>query len=189
MPESEPERVLRTARLIVRRAAEEDIPLYMQLWNDPRVMGNVGFPQGLRTTPERVRGLIRQGRDPFDSLLVAALAKTGMPVGECRLHPPDETGIASTDVKLLPRHQSVGYGSELKRGLVGWLFENTDCRAVKGTPGVDNIASIRMQESVGGVRVGKATYRFPGNMSVPTRPVEHYIYLVRRCDWETETKA
>ncbi len=97
---------------------------------------------------------------------------------------PDEDGISETDVKLLPDHWGNKYGVEVKRGLVAHLFAHTNCRAVQATPNVNNIASIKMQEAVGGVREGEAVYEFPDSMRAFTTPVHHYIYRVYRSTWE-----
>ena len=166
------------------RADASDAGLYLELWNDPAVMADVGFPEGLGITEGEVLEKIGAGTDWFDSLLVAVRASDGIRVGECRMHRPDEDGVASTDVKLLPRFQGLGYGTELKLALLDRLFGTTGCRAVRATPNVGNVASIRMQEKVGGVRVAEDVFRFRRDMGVPTRPVHHYVYLVSRIDWE-----
>jgi epoxyqueuosine reductase len=158
--------------------------LFHDLWTDPRVMANVGFPHGLRITRDDIsRRIAKQGESEFDRLLVVALKATGQALGECMMHPPDEKGIASTDVKLLPAFWGNGYGVEVKRGLLAHLFEHTDCVAVDATPNVENAASIRMQEAVGGVRIGEAVSEFPESMRDFTTPVRHYIYRVERERW------
>ncbi|MFO7950027.1 MAG: GNAT family N-acetyltransferase [Candidatus Fermentibacteraceae bacterium] len=177
--------VFGTRRLTVRRADVSDAGLYLELWNDPAVMANVGFPEGLGTTEGEVLEKIGAGTDEFDSLLVAVRARDGIRVGECRMHLPDGDGVASTDIKLLPRFQGLGYGTELKLGLLDRLFRTTDCRAVRATPNVGNAASVGMQEKVGGVRVAEDVFRFRRDMGVPTTPVHHYVYLVSRSDWES----
>jgi RimJ/RimL family protein N-acetyltransferase len=182
-------RVLRTARLFVRRAEPSDAGLYLSLWNDPEVMRNVGFPEGLAVSRSRVLEMIRAGSDDFDSLLVAVRSADGTAVGECRLHPPDPDGVASTDIKLLPRFQGIGYGTELKRALLERLFSATGCTAVRATPNVENEASIRMQRKVGGVRVGERVFPAREGMGVPTEPVRHYVYLVRREDWKATPRG
>jgi RimJ/RimL family protein N-acetyltransferase len=73
---------------------------------------------------------------------------------------------------------------EIKQALVDYLFTHTTCLAVEGTPNVANVASIKMQEAVGAVRVGEETHRFPESMAETTAPVHHYIYHVLRPDWE-----
>ncbi len=177
--------VFATARLTIRSASADNAPLFHALWTDPRVMINVGFPRGLPVTLDEIREkIVLSGAPPFDSLLVVERTADRRPIGECRLGAPREDGIAETDVKLLPDFWGHGYGSEVKRGLVGYLFTHTGCLAVEATPNVDNLASIRMQEAVGGVRIGEATYHFPETMQDYTAPVHHYVYRVTRAAWQ-----
>ncbi len=179
-----PAAVLETPRLAVRPADEGDADLFLALWTDPRVMANVGFPRGLGVTREGLlEQLGRQKGSEFDRLLVAVLKATGQPIGECKMHRPDAAGIASTDVKLLPAFWGHRYGIELKRGLLDHLFSRTDCVAVEATPNVGNAASIRMQEAVGGVRMGAAIHEFPETLRDRTVPVTYYLYRVERRRW------
>jgi len=176
--------VFQTDRLVVRSATEDDDDLLVGLWTNPEVMANVGFPKGLPISREEVRRKIEhQGESEYDRLLVVVLKDTGQPIGECRMHRPDDEGVARTDVKLLPAFWGNKYGVEVKRALVSHLFTHTDCAAVEGSPNVGNIASISMQEAVGGVRVGEGVHEFPERMRDYTRPVHHYIYRVERRDW------
>jgi ribosomal-protein-alanine N-acetyltransferase len=174
-----------TERLLVRAATQQDIDLLYELWTDPRVMSYAGFPQGLRITQEEIRQQVQEPlASEFGRVLMVELQDTGQAIGQCIMHAPDEEGIAETDVKLLPAFWGHKYGAEVKRGLVSHLFAHTDCMAVQATPNVDNVASIKMQESVGGVRVGEQVYEFPESMRDYTTPVHHYIYRVYRKDWE-----
>ncbi len=174
--------IAETSRLLIRKAVELDAPLFQALWTDPRVMRNVGFPQGLPITPEETRAKIadRQAGDVWQWFLVVVLKETGAAIGECKMHLPDEAGIATTDVKLLPEHWGHKYGVEIKRALVEYLFAHTDCTAVEATPNVDNVASIKMQEAVGGQRVGERLFEFPAEMRDHTTPVSAYVYHVYR---------
>ena len=177
--------VFETERLVIRTATVDDVDMFYELWNEPRVMKNVGFPQGLAITRERIEDLIRKpSESEYDRLLVAELKGTGQAIGECKLGWPNEEGIAETDVKLLPGFWGHKYGVEIKRGLVGYLFSHTDCDSVQATPNVGNIASIKMQEAVGAVRVSEDVYHFPEAMRAFTTPVQHYVYRVYRADWE-----
>jgi RimJ/RimL family protein N-acetyltransferase len=179
--------VFDTERLVIRTASIQDVDLIYELWTDPRVMANVGFPHGLRTTREEIEeGLRKPSDSEFKRLLVVELRATGQPIGQCLMHHPDEEGIAETDIKLLPAFWGHKYGVEVKRGLVAHLFTHTGCTAVQATPNVGNIASIKMQESVGGVRVSEKVYEFPESMRDYTTPVHHYVYHVYREDWERE---
>lgn len=181
--------VIETDRLIIRKAesSEADIEMYYNLWTNPQVMINVGFPNGLRITREEISIQIAgQDTSEFDALLVVVLKGSSVPIGECRLYRPDDKGISSTDVKLLPEHWGNAYGVQIKRALLDYLFTHTDCVAVKADPNKNNIASQKMQETVGGKRVGEGVHRFPEHMRDYTRDVHSYIYMVFRSDWELQ---
>ena len=176
-----------TTRLRVRKAlaSDEDTEMYYRLWIDGRVMANVGFPHGVRITRAEMRQILEsQPESEFDCLLVIERLSGGQRIGECKLGKPDENKIADTDVKLLPEYWGHAYGVEVKRGLLDYLFTHTDCQAVRATPNVNNIPSIRMQEAVGGVRLDEAVYEFPEHMREFTQPVHCYVYLVTRQAWE-----
>ena len=108
---------------------------------------------------------------------------TRQALGECLMGRPDEDGIARTDIKLLPEFWGHGYGLELKRGLLDYLFRHTDSVAVEATPNVQNAASIAMQEAVGGIRIREAVHEFPESTRDYTIPVHHYVYRVERLRW------
>jgi RimJ/RimL family protein N-acetyltransferase len=180
-----PSLVFETARLRVRTATVEDAELIYELWTDPRVMANVGFPHGLRTTRKEIEKRIQKPfASEFEQLLIVELTETGQPIGECLMHLPNEEGIAETDIKLLPVHWGYRYGVEVKRGLLAHLFAHTDCVAVHATPNVENVASIKMQEAVGGVRIGGSVHEFPESMREYTAPVHYHVYEVSRENWE-----
>jgi [ribosomal protein S5]-alanine N-acetyltransferase len=177
--------VFETERLVIRPATEQDVDLLYELWTDPRVMAAVGFPHGLRITRQEIASrLQRPLESEFGRLLVVESKASGQAIGQCVMHAPNEQGIAATDVKLLPACWGHKYGVEVKRGLVSHLFTHTPCLAVEATPNVANVASIKMQEAVGGIRVGEEVYEFPESMRDDTTPVHHYIYRVYRKDWE-----
>jgi RimJ/RimL family protein N-acetyltransferase len=177
--------VIETRRLVIRTAEIPDAQILLQLWTDSRVMTNVGFPQGLDITLEEIEADIRDQdkASEFGKYLIAQLRDNGPTLGECKMVLPDEEGVSRTDVKLLPAHWGHKYGVEIKQALVDYLFLHTDCAAVEGTPNVANIASIKMQETVGAVRVGEDTFHFPQAKADFTAPVHHYIYHVTRAIW------
>jgi RimJ/RimL family protein N-acetyltransferase len=179
--------IFATARLRIRKAlpTDGDTEMYFRLWTDGRVMANVGFPNGIPMTREKMRqDLESQSQSEFNHLLVIERRSDGQRLGECALHPPDENGIAGTDVKLLPAYWGHAYGVEVKRGLLDYLFTYTDCHAVRASPNVNNRPSIRMQEAVGGQRIEEFVYEFPEHMREFTCPVHGCIYEVTRQTWE-----
>jgi RimJ/RimL family protein N-acetyltransferase len=179
--------VFETSRLLIRLAAVEDANFVHQLWTNPHVMSNVGFPNGIPITCAEIQARIASGdKSEFDQLLVIVLRQTGQAIGECGMSRPNSEGIAITDVKLLPVFWGNKYGTEVKHGLLDYIFTHTDSTAVEATPNVGNAASIKMQEAVGGIRVGESIYKFPESMQGYTSPVHHYIYHVRRTDWQKQ---
>ena len=177
--------VFETDRLIVRLATVEDVVLIHNLWNDPRVMTNVGFPRGLCITRDRLveQYLEREGNE-FERLLIVELKETNQAIGQCKMEHPNEESVVEPDVKLLPAFWGHKYGTELWRAMVAYEFTHTGCDAVIGSPNVENIASIKMQEAAGAVRVDAGVYEFPESMRDYTIPVHYYVYRLSRADWE-----
>lgn len=181
------ETVFQTERLKIRkaRACDSDVEFYYRLWTNPEVMTMVGFPHGLRITQDEIWAMFEKADDSeYNRRLMVEILESGIPIGECKLGLPDQEGVSETDVKLLPEFWGNGYGTEIKRGLVDYLFRHTDCKAVRATPNKMNIASQKMQEAVGGKRVGDGVFRFPEEMHEYTCDVPHYVYIVFREDWE-----
>jgi RimJ/RimL family protein N-acetyltransferase len=175
--------IFRTERLSIAIATVEDAGLFVRLWGDPRVMRYVGFPNGMTITHDQMRSrLDRGGSAVFDRLLVVRVQGNDQAIGECSMGSPNAEGIATTDIKLLPEFWGNKYGIEVKRGLIAYLFANTNCIAIEATPNIANLASIKMQEAVGGKRIGEGVYEFPAAMRAYTTPVHHYVYRVSRSE-------
>ena len=149
--------IFETERLIIRRATTSniDVELFHSLWNNPTVMRLVGFPEGLKIEMDEIRdGIAKQDDSEYDKKLIVQLKSTGELIGEC------------------------------KRGLVDYLFTHTACQGVKGTPNKMNIASQKMQQSVGAVKIDEGTFKAPPNSQLPRIDVPYYTYIVYRKDWE-----
>ncbi len=179
--------VFETSRLIIRIpiTKDEDVDFYFQLWNEPKVMENVGFPKGLMIRREDIIAqLARAESSEFDRTLIVIDKESDAPIGECKLGNPDEKGISTTDVKLLPSYWNRDFGTEIKTGLIDYLFTHTNCIAVQASPNRLNPASQKMQEKVGAKRIREGTYHFPEHMRSFTKPVELFIYRLDRSDRE-----
>ncbi len=179
--------VFETERLIIQipTTKDEDVDLYFQLWNEPRVMKNVGFPKGLMKRREDIIAqLARSFNSEFDRTLIVIDKESNTPIGECKLGSPDEKGISTTDVKLLPTYWNKGFGTEIKTCIINYVFTHTNCKAIQATPNKSNIASQKMQEKVGAKRVSEGTYHFPESMRSYTKPVEYILYQIDRAEWE-----
>ncbi|MFH2035111.1 MAG: GNAT family protein [Candidatus Zixiibacteriota bacterium] len=178
-----------TKRLYIRKATSDNnhIDFFYNLWTNPRVMINVGFPNGLIISRNDIKKILElQPETEYNALLIVVLKETGELIGESKLGSPDKDGIATTDIKLLSKFWGKKYGVEIKQTLVDYLFENTDCTYIKATPNRNNIASQRMQESVGGVKVGEGLYRFPEKMRGYTIDIPYFEYRIYRGDWKRQ---
>jgi ribosomal-protein-alanine N-acetyltransferase len=180
--------IFQTPRLTIRKTgtSDADVDLFYRLWTNPEVMVFVGFPRGLKITREQVRQDIANADDSeYDRMLIVQLRNSDQPIGECKLGLPDDDAVSHTDIKLLPEFWRQGYGSEIKRGLIDYLFTYTDCKAVRATPNRNNVASQKMQEAAVGKRVGEGVYRFPEDKRDCTVDVAYSVYMVYREDWES----
>lgn len=178
--------VLETDRLRVRAARPDDVELIHSLWTDPRVMTFVGFPGGLRTSHDEIRSqLERESRDPAWGLLIVERKQGGSAIGQAHLGRPDDDGISEPDIKLLPEFWGQAYGRETWEGLIDYTFANSDSRIVQGTPNVANVASIRMMESCGMVRIGRGRFEPSESMREFATAVPHFVYRIDRAVWET----
>lgn len=180
-------KAIETERLIIRKAklCKKDAELFFKLWNHPQVMKNVGFPNGLQITETEIEELlINQPDSILDSLLVVEIKGTGELIGEAKLGKPNEQKAAHTDIKLLPAFWGIGYGIEIKKALVSYLFEKTEAMAIEATPNIHNIASIKMQEAAGYKRIRKGVHQFHDSMRDKTEPVEYFIYRLDKKDWK-----
>jgi len=171
-----------TRRLIVRPAAEDDAAFIAGLWSDPRVTRFVGFPHGIPSALDDVPRRIRRGVG-LTALWVALDAAGREPIGQCLLGAPDAEGVAEPDIKLAPAFWGQGYGKELWAAIVDQVFLRSACAAVRGTPNVANVASIRMQKAAGMRRVGRGVSEFPVAMRAYAEPVTYYVYELTRGEW------
>lgn len=149
-------------------------------------MANVGFPNGLGISKSEIAAKLAERENaPYDCRLLAIRKTDGTAIGECKLGFPDENGVSSTDVKLFPEYWSQGYGTEIKQGLVDYLFTHLpQCRAVKADPAKNNIGSQKMQEHVGAVRIKRGRH-YPIPQAEQYIPDDnHYLYMLFRKTWQ-----
>ena len=179
--------VFETNQLIIRKAtlSDCDVDMYYRLWNHPKVMANVGFPNGLCISKKDIISQFKQsGESTYKCRLMAIRKDDETAIGECKLALPDSNGVSETDVKLFPEYWNQGYGTEIKQGLVDYLFANVpECMAIKADPAKTNIGSQKMQEHVGAIRIERGKdYPVPNtDKYIPNE--RHYLYMVFRETW------
>ncbi len=178
---------INTDRLLIRFATtdDKDINFLFKLWNNPKVTTFQGFPNGLKLNFEQIeKQMSNYSGDEYGRVLVATLRSTGDIIGECKIDRPNKDNIAKTDIKLNPDYWGNHYGIEIKKAFIKYLFNNTDCHGVQGDPNKMNIASIKMQEAVGGRKIREGCHKFLEHMKDFTNDVNFILYIVYREDWE-----
>ncbi len=176
--------VFQTERLIIRMVKDDDTDFITELWNEPAVMKYVGFPGGLKITKQQVSHIIKEhDENPYDHILIITL-QDGTRIGNTKIGSIKEEGICETDMKIAPQFWGNSYGKETKKGLVDYIFKNTDAQIVQATPNKQNSASIKMQEYVGAKPVKEGIFTFPEDMQDYTCPVPYIIYHLTREEWK-----
>jgi len=168
---------LRNRRILIKPAEIRDAEIIAELWNDPDIMAPVGFPDGLCVSTDDIhKKLTAKPASMLNYILSVRLIESDCVIGQALMHSPDTDGIGVTDIKLLKKYQGKGFGTEVKQTLINYLFQNTPCHAVEGTPNLSNLASISMQEAVGGIRIGRGRHQFQSETKLRTTPVDYWIY-------------
>ena len=110
---------LQKGSLSIRNAVADDASIVCGWWNDGRVMEHAGFPEGLKTTEEKV---IRQiGRTNADGALLI-LMHEDLAIGEMHFSIVGN-GTADVGIKVCdPRYQNKGFGSTYLSMLFHYLF-------------------------------------------------------------------
>ena len=176
--------VLLTSRLRVRRAESTDAEFIHSLWTSPDVMSFVGFPKGLTTTVNEIEKQSECGSAcDLGALLIAETLEPNVLVGQCKMGAPDADGICEPDIKLDPKQWGNGYGKELWAGMIDYAFTHSSVTIVQGTPNRANIASVRMQQGAGMVKVDEGVFEPNLTLHPDAVPVPYYKLQITRERW------
>ena len=138
------------ARVTLRETTRNDLEAVMGLWNDGRVMGWVGFPDGLGYDADRMAAW-------WDRLRADASRRhfviEANGIGFCGeafyavAEPPRRAGL---DIKLRPEAQGRGIATLALRMLIERVFSaEPDVDAVWTEPSPENHAARRLYERCG----------------------------------------
>ena len=132
--------------LTLRSAGSQDAPILTRWWNDGGVMAHAGFPNGLGTTEEKVRGqLASQPGDAGDVLLIEY---RGVPIGEMSYHNNGEQ-TAQIGIKVCKAGmQGKGLGTLCLKMLITTLFQMEYTAIILDT-NVKNLRAQRVYEKLG----------------------------------------
>ena len=151
--------------LVIRSAVLQDAEKINAWWNDGKVMAHAGFPNGLGQTLEETKAEIKAYEGRLSQLCV--LESGGVSIGEASFGLLGD-GIAEIGIKICDfSYQDKGYGSELLRMLIAYLFEDSELHAKYPVNKIildTNLKNVRAQhvyEKLGfrKVRVNIASWR------------------------------
>jgi RimJ/RimL family protein N-acetyltransferase len=156
------------SRLIISELEERDLPLLFELWHIPEVMKYADELPRLRGWSksddiERVWAKYRGRRTALGRGYTQVILRLveGRLIGESFFAPvpedftlgkwkkPEEVRCLIGDIKLRPEYWGQGLGTEGMRGVVEWLFGNTDCALLVVPPHGSNPAAVRVYEKAG----------------------------------------
>ena len=132
----------------LRIIEKEDLPLFMEYWNNPEFFGEFSwFPQTSKTewekrydslTPDTKWFFIEKKDGTKNGTVFHFLNGNYMEIGYI----------------LVPSERKKGYGSEAVKIIVDYLFLSKELVRVQAITGVDNFASHRVLEKAGFTKEG-----------------------------------
>jgi RimJ/RimL family protein N-acetyltransferase len=143
---------LTSERLGFRHWIEEDLPLALDLWGDPRVMGLIVARERLSEDDVRERLLqeISTERAYGIQYWPTFLLASGEHVGCCGLRPYDEARrIFEFGFQIRTRHWGNGYATEVGRAVMAHAFGSLAARGLFAGHHPDNHASRRVLQKLG----------------------------------------
>ena len=106
---------------------------------------------------------------------------TGRVIGDCALHlQANDTRIAQIGITIHPDEQQKGYAKEALSGIISYLFSTQPIHRVVETVDVENVASIRLLESLGFRREG----HFVENLFFKGKWGSEYQYALLKREWK-----
>ncbi len=131
--------------LVIRGATEGDSELLAHWWNNGQLMAHVGFPLGLRTTAEKVRGQILQDDEKNRHLIIE---RAGVAIGEMSYNEAAEN-VYSIGIKIcIPKERNHGNGKRLVYMLTKELLSRGADLVIIGVDS-KNVRARHVYEKVG----------------------------------------
>lgn len=146
--------MIATEPVRLRRATEADAEVIREWRNDPATRA-MSIDQDPVPLPQHLAWFHRALEDPHRVLLIAE--QEGTPVGMCRFDVAEDGAQAEVSINLAPERRGRGLGSAVLSGALRALVETgSGIRRVTAVIRPENVASVRLFESLGFVRVSDA---------------------------------
>lgn len=144
-------KVLRTDRLVLRPATEDDAEFLVVLMNDPTYLHFIG-DRGVRTVADArdylATALIYRYEQGL-GLKVVETRSGGEPVGICGLVRRPDLAFADLGYALLPGQVGKGYAVEASRATLDHAFNDLGLPCALAITRADNLRSRRVLETIG----------------------------------------
>ena len=112
---------IQNGEIVLRHAEASDAERLTVWWNDGKVMAHAGFPNGLGTTPEKVRTQLERDSDESGRRLMIEFGDD--PIGEMSYRNLGD-GTAEIGIKICEKsRQEKGIGRVVLSMLIGYLFD------------------------------------------------------------------
>jgi RimJ/RimL family protein N-acetyltransferase len=141
--------VASTKRLTLSLFEEADFDAVYEIWRDERVMRHCG---GVTTKSDEFSAFsryLRRGREGGLTIYLLRLQETHDVVGIAGFNPPRADSDAELVVHLKPEFWRSGMAKEACLAVLDIAKKRTDLRVLGATVENDNLASIRLLESLG----------------------------------------
>ena len=167
---------LPTSRLYFRTWSEDDFPLAVVLWGDPRVTAFIGGPFTDDQIRQRLETEIALQRDHGVQYWPLFLRQELVHVGCCGLRPyRPEQRVLEIGFHLRAEHWGKGLALEAARAVIAHAFGALEARALFAGHHPDNDASKKAVQRLG--------FRYTHHELYPPTGRNHPSYLLTREDY------
>ena len=143
--------MIKTKRLTIRRATEDDAETFARWWADGKHMEHAGFPRGITTDIEALKKRLRASNP--DNQLCVIESETHQPIGELSAYRKGSGMMIG--IKLVgPTHQNKGLGTEALQAFITWLFEHHAIDHLALDTMIENTRAQAVYERLGFVKQG-----------------------------------
>ena len=164
---------LQSGRIRIRNAASEDAERLAAWWNDGAVMAHAGWPLGLGTSPERVRGQIAEESDEttrrhiieFDGAPIGEMNYRDLGGGRC------EMGIKICEADM----QNRGLGKVILSMFIEGLFRERGYAVVCLDTNLNNLRAQHVYEELGFRRLRVCRNSFRDQLGVWQSSVDYEL--------------
>ena len=180
-----------TERLILRRAARQDLEPLVLSWSDPEMTRYTNTKPDIRNFLAQMIADM-QVKNPGDLepggpwyQFVVERRSDGALIGDLGVGfgIPGERQV-ELGYRILPEHQRHGYGSEALHGIIGYLVEKHDIHRFVAVAATLNTASCRLLASLGFRREG----RFRQSFLCHGQWIDDDYFALLGSEWRSRTR-